>query len=183
MKWLIDSDTSKLEFVREVEEESGIKIFACYQCSKCSAGCPIAFEMDYLPNQIIRMAQLGMKERVLASRTIWLCAGCETCTTRCPREVDLAAVMDALRIIALREKVKPSERDVQLFNKIFLSTVRKYGRVFEGEMIGRFNISSGHLFKDIFKAPKLLKRGRLKIFPALTDVKKMKDIFKGTEDI
>ncbi len=137
--------------------------------------------MDYLPNQIIRMVQLGMEDKVLSSHTIWLCAGCETCTTRCPREIDLAKVMDALRIIALRRKIKSSERDIQLFNRLFLSTVRKYGRVFEGEMIGKFNLNRGHFLKDIFMAPKLFKRGRLKTFPSLADPKKIKKIFKGAE--
>ncbi|HDY89513.1 MAG TPA: heterodisulfide reductase subunit C [bacterium] len=181
LKLVFDTNPIKSDFFHEVEEESNTKVLQCYQCGKCSAGCPIAFEMDYLPNQIIRMVQLSMKERALSSRTIWLCAGCETCTTRCPREVDIAKVMDALRIVSLRENVKPSERDVELFNRLFLGTVKKYGRVFEGEMIGKFNISSGHLFKDIFKGPKLFKKGRLKIFPSLADPKKIKEIFKGAE--
>ena len=182
MKWVISSDTLNSEFVREVEAESRTKSLQCYQCGKCSAGCPIASEMDYLPSQIIRMVQLGMEEQALSSRTIWLCAGCETCTTRCPREVDLAKVMDALRIIALRNEVKIAEKDIGLFNRLFLITVKKYGRVFEGEMIGRFNLGSGHVFKDVFKGPKLFRRGRLKMFPALADRKKIKEIFKELEE-
>lgn len=163
----------------EVEKESGENTFSCYQCAKCSAGCPIAIEMEYLPNQIIKMVQLGMEERVLSSRTIWLCAGCETCITRCPREVDLAKIMDALRIIAHRKKIKSAEKDVTLFNKLFLNTVAKYGRAFEMEMIGRFNMGSGHLFKDVLMGPKLFRRGKLKLFPSTADTKRMKGIFES----
>lgn len=176
MKWTNFSEVKS--FLRnEVEKESGEKIFSCYQCAKCSAGCPIAVEMDYLPSQIIRMVQLGMEERVLSSRTIWLCAGCETCVTRCPREVDLAKIMDALRIIACRKEIKSAQKDVTLFNRLFLNTVGKYGRVYEMEMIGRFNIGSGHLFKDVLMGPKLFRKGRLKLLPAVVDAKRMKGIF------
>ncbi len=178
MKWVVNTTILKSNFIRDVEEESGEKISSCYQCGKCSSGCPIAFEMDYLPNQIIRMVQLGMEKKVLSSRTISLCVGCETCATRCPREVDLAKIMDALRIIASRKNIKSPEKDIYLFNKLFLDTVRKYGRVFEMEMVGRFNLGSGHFFKDVNKAPKLYKMGRLKLSPVLADFKKMRKIFK-----
>jgi heterodisulfide reductase subunit C len=179
MKWTNFSEVSISALREEVERVSGEKVNSCYQCGKCSAGCPIAFEMDYLPNQIIRMAQLGMEEHVLSSRAIWLCAGCETCTTRCPREVDVASVMDALRIIARRKEIKSGERDVSLFNRLFLNTVGKYGRVYEMEMIGRFNIGSGHLFKDVLMAPKLFRKGKLKLLPAKADAKRMREIFRS----
>ena len=71
-------------FVAEVERLSGQKLLACYQCGKCSAGCPMAAHMDILPNQLIRMAQLGMREQLLASKSIWMCVSCLTCNSRCP---------------------------------------------------------------------------------------------------
>ena len=178
MKLNLSSEVVNSDVLQEAERISGEKLWQCYQCGKCSAGCPIAFEMDDLPNQIIRMLQLGIRDEVLRSRTIWLCASCETCTTRCPREVDLAAVMDALRMIALREGVASAERNVSLFNEIFLGIVRRYGRVFEGELIGRFNLGSLQPFKDVFKAPKLLRRGKMKLIPVWSDVKAMKTIYK-----
>ncbi|MHC1585793.1 MAG: 4Fe-4S dicluster domain-containing protein [Candidatus Syntropharchaeia archaeon] len=91
----------KKEFTEKVEELSEQNIFSCYQCGKCSAGCPIVDFMDFLPNQVIRLVQLG-EEDVLDSKTIWLCASCFTCLSRCPRGIDLSRVMEALRIMVLR---------------------------------------------------------------------------------
>ena len=84
-------------------EEKGIHVQDCYQCQKCSVGCPVVFAMDYKPNQIMQMVSLGMKERVLNCHTIWVCASCYTCSTRCPNDIDIAGVMDRLRQAALRE--------------------------------------------------------------------------------
>jgi heterodisulfide reductase subunit C len=89
-------------FVSKIEEVSGQKLLACYQCGKCSAGCPMAAHMDILPNQVIRMAQLGMKDKLLASRTIWTCVSCLTCNSRCPKNIRIAEVMESLRQTALR---------------------------------------------------------------------------------
>jgi len=91
-------------FVRQVEEISGQDLLACNQCGKCSAGCPVVAAMDILPSQVIRMAQLGMED-VLECNTIWICASCLTCVTRCPKGVDLPRLMEALRQIALRRGV------------------------------------------------------------------------------
>ena len=110
MRIRISIDKVRGSFVRQVEEISGQDLLACNQCGKCSAGCPIAAEMDILPSQVIRMAQLGMEE-VLESAdgsgqtTIWICASCLTCVARCPKGVDLPRLMEALRQIALRQGV------------------------------------------------------------------------------
>ncbi len=107
-------------FVANVERVSGQKLLACYQCGKCSAGCPMAPHMDILPNQIIRMAQLGMQKQLLASRTIWTCVSCLTCNSRCPKNIRIAEVIESLRQTALRNgqrddrlkiwEVSPEER-------------------------------------------------------------------------
>lgn len=121
------------DFARKVEELSGQNLLACYQCGKCSAGCPSVSAMDILPNQIIRLAQLGLEEQVLRSRSIWLCASCFTCVARCPRGVDLAKVMEALRLILLRHKVDhvdplkiPEETFVELPQIALVSNFRKF---------------------------------------------------------
>lgn len=89
-------------FVAEVERLSGQKLLACYQCGKCSAGCPMAAHMDILPNQLIRMAQLGMREQLLASKSIWMCVSCLTCNSRCPKGIRIAEVFESLRLTVLR---------------------------------------------------------------------------------
>jgi len=102
MRVQISIDKVRGPFVRQVEEISGQDLLTCNQCGKCSAGCPVVAAMDLLPSHVIRMAQLGMEE-VLESETIWICASCLTCATRCPKGVDLPRLMEALRQIALRQ--------------------------------------------------------------------------------
>jgi heterodisulfide reductase subunit C len=91
------------EFVQQIETISGENLLACNQCGKCSAGCPVAFSLDLLPNQILRLAQLGIVE-VLDSQTIWTCAACLTCVARCPKGIDLPRIMEALRLISIEKK-------------------------------------------------------------------------------
>ncbi len=92
------------DFLVEVEEKSGVKVSACYQCRKCTNGCPVTFAMDLYPDQVMRYIQLGLRKEILQSSTIWVCASCETCTTRCPNEVDIAKVMDYLKQTIVRKK-------------------------------------------------------------------------------
>jgi heterodisulfide reductase subunit C len=94
----------KDSFVTKVEEISGQNLLACYQCGKCSAGCPAVSEMDILPNQIIRYAQLGFKDELMRSKSIWICASCFTCNARCPKGINIAEVIEAIRQILLRKR-------------------------------------------------------------------------------
>ena len=91
-------------FVAKVQELSGQNLLACYQCGKCSAGCPAVSQMDILPNQIIRYAQLGLKDELLQSKSIWICASCMTCNARCPKGINIAEVIEAIRQILLRKR-------------------------------------------------------------------------------
>lgn len=165
-------------FKKQVQADSGVDITNCYQCGKCSAGCPVAFAMDYTPRQIIRLLQLGMGEEVLRSHTIWLCACCETCSTRCPRQVDVAALMESLRIMAKRKGLK-TEKNIDLFADLFLKSVEKYGRVHEMGLIIQYNLQSGQLFKDAALAPKLYFNGKISPTPhKINDHGAVKRIFE-----
>lgn len=101
MRTKISAASVRGEFVQEVEAISGENLLACNQCGKCSAGCPVAFSIDLLPSQVIRLAQLGIEE-VLESQTIWTCAACLTCVARCPKGIDLPRIMEALRLISMQ---------------------------------------------------------------------------------
>ena len=105
MKICLSNDILKGELRAKVAELSEQDVLACYQCGKCAAGCPSIEAMDVPPTQVIRLVQLGQVEEALKTKTIWLCAACQTCKVRCPRGVDLSRIMEALRQIVLRENV------------------------------------------------------------------------------
>lgn len=168
--------------VEEVERRSGTPVSTCYQCHKCSTGCPVGPEMDFLSSQVIRLVQLGEEEEVLASRAIWLCASCEACTTRCPMEIDVAAVMDALRIMAVDRKAAGGARG-EKFNRSFLRSVRRHGRVFELGMLTAYKLQSGDLFSDVGKFPQMLAKGKICLWPHRGgDTKRVQEVFRRAEE-
>ncbi|MFQ6014690.1 MAG: 4Fe-4S dicluster domain-containing protein [Anaerolineae bacterium] len=179
------SDSVSLDrssFLNLVTGMAGEDIQKCYQCIKCAAGCPIAEAMDYLPNQIIRMIQLGLKEDVLTSSTIWLCASCETCAVRCPMQLDLARVMDSLREIAIKEDVSVPEKNIAIFHREFLSSVRNRGRVHEFSQLVGYKMKAKELFSDIGLGMRLLAKGRLALKPSRVDrVDQVQALFEVTE--
>jgi len=148
-----------------VEEHSGQNVFDCYQCGKCSAGCPAGYAMDLGPRQIMRAIQLGLKEEVLASSTIWLCISCETCSARCPAKIDIARVMESLRWLAAAEKGKPAEKDIAIFHRVFLGVTKRFGRVHELGLAASYNLLSKHPFANITLVPGMFSRGKIAVMP------------------
>lgn len=150
-----------------IQRETGQNVFLCYQCVKCSSGCPLAEHMDLMPNQVMRAVQLD-DESVLESKTIWLCAACQTCTTRCPQGLDVAGIMDALRIEAKSQGLPPAIPEVDKFSTLFLGNIGLLGRLYEVGLMAGLNLATGQPLKDMGLGLELMKRRKLKLIPTIT---------------
>ncbi|MBC7254479.1 MAG: 4Fe-4S dicluster domain-containing protein [Actinobacteria bacterium] len=162
---MIEIERTDLE--KGIEERCGEKVRLCFQCGKCSTGCLFSPAMDILPHQIMKLVQLGQEERLLSSRTIWICASCVTCTARCPNDIDVARVIDTLREMALERGVKPAERNIPLFHSCFLGNIQATGRISEPVLMGAYKTLSGDLFSDIGLAVEMLRKGKIRLVPSL----------------
>jgi heterodisulfide reductase subunit C2 len=153
------------DLLAEVQQRADTPVGACFQCHKCTTGCPIGPEMDFLPSQVMRLVHLGAEQEVLQSRAIWQCASCVTCSTRCPQGIDIAGVMDALRVMAIeRQAALPDARGTK-FHRSFLSSVRHHGRVYEMGMMAFYKFRTGDLLSDVGKVPQMLAKGKLSLLP------------------
>lgn len=123
-------------FVTDMKERSGQDPNHCFQCTKCSASCPVVAAMDLLPHQVIRYLQLGLYDEVICSRTPWVCASCFTCAARCPRDLDLARMMEGVRLAILRRReanrLLPTDLTPEQLRKLpqqaLVSGFRKYAK-------------------------------------------------------
>ena len=152
-------------FALEVGERSGENVFRCYYCRKCTVGCPTAFAMDFGPAQVLKMIQLGMKVPLLKSSAPWLCVSCEACGTRCPNEIRLAPVMDALKCMALEAGYAPPENKVYSVHRSFLDNIKLFGRVHEVSMLVEYKLRSRDLFSDLTLGALLLIKGKIRLLP------------------
>jgi len=156
-----------------IEQLAHTRVSDCYQCGKCSAGCPMAESMDLLPTQLVRLVQLGTVGKAMRSAAVWQCVSCMTCTTRCPKSVDCAGIFDALRQLSVECNVaSPEHRRTVIFQQAFLDNIRRNGRLAELDLVRQFKTRSffhdlniPHLFKDALLAPQLLRRGKFHFLP------------------
>jgi heterodisulfide reductase subunit B len=171
------SITYRDELAHQIREASGENVNLCYQCQKCTAGCPMADHFDLPPCHLLRAIQLGLKETVLRSKTIWLCAACEACSTRCPQGLDLPRIMDVLKIMAARESVEPAVRPIPAFYASALRGIKIFGRMYEaglmGELYLRMALSGDLDFEQLFKrdmslAFSMIRKGKLNPLPPLS---------------
>ena len=151
-------------FAEDVARMSGQDLKSCYQCGNCTAGCVYTTDYDIPVHQVMRLVQLGLRERALSCRSIWLCATCQACTTRCPNNIEVAVVMDVLRHMARRTGYAP-ERLVKTFADGFLASVARHGRVFEAGLAAAFALKSGKPLQDAGLGPAMLSRGKLAFTP------------------
>jgi heterodisulfide reductase subunit C len=169
----LNDETLNLNLKHKIKKDIGEDIMLCYQCGKCTAGCPLNDEMDISPNQLLRMLQTevpDLEKKVLKSLTIWLCLSCEICFSRCPKTVDLPKIMDYLRSESMRQNsVNKSASDIVAFHKSFLSTVKSFGRLYEIGLVAGYKARTFpfHLLQDVNVAPTMFLNGKLKIKPPL----------------
>jgi heterodisulfide reductase subunit C len=156
----------------------------CYQCGKCSAGCPVREFTETPPNRVVRYVQLGFIDKVLTSPSIWLCAGCQTCTSRCPQGFDLAKFMDAAREIAIESGVTSGDKKAEDFHKIFLKQIENFGRAYEIGLLIDYKLKSKDFFQDMDLAPSTLSKGKLGMLPhKIKDRDQVKKIFKKSGEV
>jgi heterodisulfide reductase subunit C2 len=174
--------------IRKVETKAEVSLNKCYQCKKCSVGCPVADRTGSAPSEIIRRLQLGAGDELLQTDLIWTCLSCDTCYARCPNEINFAAVIDALRAIALEKGAAKPEGNPPLFNRLFLDTVKTYGRAYDLQMIALYKMGTGNIIADTDKFPTMLKKGKMALLPPSgADKRTVRRIFnhlsenKGTE--
>jgi heterodisulfide reductase subunit C2 len=172
------------ELSDKIRQFADVDVVECYQCGKCTAGCPVADRMDLRPSVIMRMLQTGdpaLEDEILRSLSIWLCLTCETCYSRCPMELDIPKMMDYLRQRSLAEgKVHRSARDIVSFHKSFLNSVESNGRLNEVGLVVDYKLRTGNLFQDVTVAPEMFAKGKLHILPErIKDRKGLSRLFKG----
>ncbi len=168
------------EEIKALEKQAGVSLTDCYQCGKCSAGCPAASFMDRKPRQLIRLLQLGQYEEALHSNTPWICATCQCCYARCPNEINIPGLMEAVRQDAKRHGIIV-DKETECFNELLLGNVKKYGRNHEVTNMGFYNLKTGHLMQDMDNAPKLMLSGKVSLKPhKIKDKAAVKRIFTKT---
>jgi heterodisulfide reductase subunit C len=182
MKYQIRFPGNEARLLQEVKARCGVDLTRCYQCGECTAGCPLTPEMDAGPTRTLRLIQLGMQDALFKLNTPWLCASCETCTARCPNDIDIALVMDTVRQMArLKGKVIPV-KEPRVFQDVFLKSVEKHGRLYEPGMIAFYNLRSGDLLHDVGLGPKMLLKGKLPLLPHTSkNREKLREIFRKAE--
>lgn len=155
--------------------EKGKKIPLCFQCGVCSGSCPVAFAMDYTPRQIMELIKLGVKDLVLNSSTIWLCAACYSCSVRCPQGIDLKQVMDTLKEMAL-EDPKYSRAEKAFYEK-FIDVVRKNGRMDEVALYVKLMPKSA-VMRNLGFGLKLYQKEKIKLSPTKSSPDQVAKIFE-----
>lgn len=165
--------------VSAVQEASGVDLRICLQCKKCTSGCPVAKLVKSPPSEIIRRLHLNAGDEILESDILWTCVSCETCSARCPMGIDVAAVMDVLRQLALAKGASKQEGNVPLFNRAFLETVKLFGRTYDIAMITAYKVGTLKLMNDTEKFPTMLKKRKIALLPPMgADRKTVRRIFK-----
>jgi len=173
MKRNIEVSQDSNDFLREVEEAAGTALGSCYQCGKCTGGCPVCGEHEGGPREVLRLIQLGCREEAYSMAAAWRCVGCLTCGNRCPIGIEIPKVMDSIRQIARRDGAELDVASMKMdsFVLAFLDGIRDYGRLFEPTMMVEYNVNSGYLVTNFHKGIAFISHRKLNAWP--TRIKKI----------
>ncbi len=155
----------------------GENVYLCYQCGRCSAGCPAALAMDILPHQVIQLVKLGCVEELLRSHSIWVCAGCQTCTARCPNGIDVAGVMDALRQVLPLDRFSAGGKRIAAFHRMFLSQVVRWGRVYELGLVARYQSIRKPSWAEMLVGVQMIRKRKFLWLPRRISLAKARERF------
>ena len=153
-------DPTFLETVAKLPE--GDRLRSCIQCGSCGGTCPVSRVMLHTPRRIFAMVRAGMKHEVLTSLTPWVCASCYSCTVKCP-----AGIMYALKRMAIREGVSPTDSDAHEFARKFTDVVCAHGRASELEILMRYMMFR-HPWRMLGQSAVglgMMSRGRMPVVP------------------
>ena len=150
---------------QRIQNEIGQNVYLCYQCVKCTSGCPVGEFFDWQPNQIMRALQLGQEDIALQAETPWLCASCQTCTTRCPQGLDIAAIMEFITREARARGIESPVPAVKQFNEAFMREVRLWGRAYELGLMAELKLRTRHFTEDMDLGIKMMQKRKLALLP------------------
>ena len=120
----------------QILRSSGVNPLKCMRCGKCSATCPSYDEMEYHPHQFVYMVEKGEIEPLMASKSLYKCLSCFACVERCPRGVEPAKLVEAVRLLVIRQQGCnhlraddiPARLDDDLPQQAIVSALRKYSK-------------------------------------------------------
>jgi heterodisulfide reductase subunit C len=163
---LIECSGSLRTGAEAIRQQVGVNIDVCLHCRCCGAGCPFSAAMDYYPHQIMRLIQFGLVDEALNSTAIWTCVGCYTCSAQCPMAIDVPAVMDALRHMALRNAATVAEPKILAFHREVQRSIAKYGRTHKAEIMLRYKFKTRQFFSDVTTGLRMFAARKLEFSPS-----------------
>ncbi|MBA4312257.1 MAG: hypothetical protein C0417_06475 [Chlorobiaceae bacterium] len=154
-----------LEQVKQIP--AGERIKRCIQCGTCTGSCPVSYAMDISPRELIALFRAGEMETIMKSRTIWICASCYSCTTRCPSGIKITDIIYALKRTAMEKQYKSKSPQVQVLANLFIENLMAYGRLHEGTLIRKYYMKTNvaKMFGLISLGRKMFATKRIAIFP------------------
>ncbi len=145
----------------------GGRIARCLQCGTCTGSCPVSYAMDISPRKVVALFRAGATEEILRSRTIWICASCYMCTTRCPQGIKITDLLYALKRTAMDTRLYPARFPVHVLSEGFVRNVNRYGRNHELLLLARYYLRRNplELLRLLPLGWRLLRKGRVRLAP------------------